>query len=51
MDLLVTLLIAGLIALVGKFLIDALTDDYNSRNVGYVILVVAVVLYILGFWR
>jgi Na+-driven multidrug efflux pump len=51
MGLLITLLIAAAIALIGKYLIDLFADDATLRKGLYVILGIAVVLYILGFWR
>jgi Na+-driven multidrug efflux pump len=51
MGLLVTLLIAVVIAAVGKYLIDMFVDDYNGRRLGYIVLGIAVLLYVLGWIR
>jgi hypothetical protein len=51
MGLLITLLIAVVIGAVGKYLIDMFAEDYTLRRGLYLVLGIAIVLYVLGFIR
>lgn len=45
---LLIILIAALIALLGKFFVDSMTTDITSRRTGYLIVAIIVVLFIFN---
>ena len=51
MGLFVTLLIAVIVAVVGKYLIDMFITDGQLRHGAYIVLGIAILLYVLGFLR